>query len=206
MINKRVMSGRLNSGSDYFGLIVCGALFICGGIVGSAAAGFAGGTGVSDFMAEYLARTNGNAPRMGEFFSALFTACLYPFAAVFLGFSLLGVFCLPALAAVRGFFLCFSISAVVRSFGADGTLLALSIFGVNALLTIPCFFILSVQSFSASLKVLKGVTARGAGVMRPYDGGFFKRIGICTAVLACSALIDTLLVPRLIGLAAGRVL
>ena len=206
MINKRVLSGRLNSGSDYFGLIACGALFICGGIVGSAAAGFAGGAEVSIFMAEYLTRANGSALRTGEFFLAFLNACMYPFAAVFLGFSVLGVFCLPALAAVRGFFLCFSISAVVRSFGADGTLLALSIFGVSAVLTIPCFFVLSVQSFSSSLKVLKSVSARGSGVTRPYDGGFFKRIGICFVVLACSALIDTLLVPRLIGLAAGRIL
>ena len=196
----------MNSGSDYFGLIVCGALFICGGIVGSAAAGFAGGAEVSNFMAEYLARANGNALRTGEFFSALFTACMYPFAAVFLGFSVLGVFCLPALAAVRGFFLCFSISAVVRSFGGDGALLALSIFGLSALLTVPCFFVLSVQSFSSSLKVLKSVTARGAGVMRPYDGEFFKRIGACAVVLACSAFVEILLVPRLIGLAAGRIL
>ncbi|MCL2409799.1 MAG: hypothetical protein FWC96_09385 [Oscillospiraceae bacterium] len=201
-MNKRVMIAEPEAGSDYLGLIVCGALFICGAIVGTAAAGVAGDAGLSDYMAGYL--TLGGDVRIGGFFSALLGAWTYPLAAILLGFSVFGVFFVPALAAVRGFFLCFSISAIVRYFGGDGVLLALAIFGVSAAITVPCFFILAVQSFSSSLYVFKSVTMR-VGVTAPYRGGFFRRILVCAAVLMGSALIDTLFVPRLIGFAAGRI-
>jgi len=198
------MITRPESGTEYFGLIVCGALFICGSIVGTAAAGFAGGTGVSDSLTEFLAQS-GQAPvRMSGFFSTLFNDSVYHLVAIFLGFSALGVFCVPLLAAVRGFFLCFSISAIVHHFGGDGILLSLAISGVTALLTIPCLFILSVQSFTSSLNLLRSVTTRG-GSSKPYGGRFFVRTIVCIAVLMCSAMIDTLFVPRLIGLVAERI-
>jgi stage II sporulation protein M len=126
-----------------------------------------------------------------------------------LGFSIFGVFCVPVLSAVRGFFLCFSISAIVRHFGGDGVFLALAIFGVSAAVTVPCFFILSVQSFSSSLYVLRGMSAKGRiGLISQPPGGrrFFRRVCVCAAVLTCSALLDTLLVPRLITLAARQIL
>jgi uncharacterized membrane protein SpoIIM required for sporulation len=192
-----------DAGPDYLGLIICGALFICGGIVGAAAAGFAGSAGISDYMAGYLARAGDSS--IGGFFTALFNAWTYPLIAILLGFSVFGVFCVPLLAGVRGFFLCFSVSAVVRHFGGDGVILALTIFGVSAVMNVPCFFILAVQSFSSSLHVFKSVTARGGGSSRPYRGGFFKRVLVCAAVLMGSALIDTLIVPRLITHIAGRI-
>ena len=198
---------RPADGAEYFGLIICAALFICGSIVGTAAAGFVfdGNSGIPDYMARYLALA-GEQSAPG-FFLALFNACKYHLIVVFLGFSVFGVFCIPALSAVRGFFLCFSISAIVRYFGGDGVFLALAIFGVGAILTIPCLFVLSVQSFSSSLYVLRGMTAKGrAGALPPSGGGFFRRLCICAAVLAISALLDTLLIPRLISLAAVRII
>jgi len=201
IVNKRITIAGSETGADYLGLIVCGALFICGSIVGTAASGIAGDAGISNYMAGYLALA-GQA-RISGFFSALFNVWTYPLVAILLGFSVFGVFGVPALAAVRGFFLCFSISAIVRYFGGDGVLLALAIFGASAMITVPCFFILAVQSFSSSLYVFKSVTLKGGGTA-PYKGGFFRRVLVCAAVLTGSALIDTLLVPRLIGLVAGR--
>lgn len=199
------MIGRLSSGSDYFGLIVCGALFLCGGIVGITAAGFVNGSAALDFLAGYLSRAGESPAHIGSFVSAFLSAGLYPFAAVFFGFSVLGVFCIPALSAVRGFFLCFSISVVVRHFGGSGISLSLALFGINALFTVPCFFILSVQSFTSSFQLFKSVTATSS-VTRPYGGGFFRRIAVCSAILAVSALIDTLVIPRLIIHAVARIL
>jgi len=203
-VYKRGPAARPDAGTEYFGLIVCGALFICGGIIGITAAGFTGGAGISDYLTEFLVLTGGTPVRLSGFFSTLFNDSIYHLAVIFLGFSAFGVFLVPALAAVRGFFLCFSISAIVRHFGGDGVLLALAIFGAGALMSVPCLFVLSVQSFSSSLYVLKSVTAKG-GTTQPYRGGYFRRVAICAAVLMISALIDTLFIPRLIGIVAGRI-
>jgi len=207
-VYKRVAVGRGDAGAEYLGLIICGALFICGGIVGVTAAGLASsGAGVSDYLTEFLVLASGAPVRLGGFLRALFNDSAYHLAVIFLGFSAFGVFLVPALSAVRGFFLCFSVSAVVRHFGGDGVLLTIAIFGVGALMTVPCLFILSVQSFSSSLYVLKSVAAK-SGVAQTYRGrgGYFRRVAICAAVLMTSALIDTLLIPRLIDYAAGRIM
>ena len=197
------------AGTDYLGLIICGALFICGGIAGTVSAGFAsvGDPGISGYLSAYL-EFSGQDARPG-FLPALFDACKYHLAVILFGFSIFGVFCVPALSAMRGFFLCFSISVIVRHFGGDGVLLALALSGVGAMLTVPCFFVLSASAFSSSLHVFKSVAAKGRGgtVSKPSGGGsFFRRACACAAVLACSALLDTLLMPELISIAARRIL
>ena len=197
------------AGMDYLGLIICGALFICGGVVGTVSAGFAsaGDPGISDYLSGYL-EFSGQDVRPG-FLSALFNACKYHLAVILLGFSIFGVFCVPVLSAMRGFFLCFSISVIVRRFGGDGVLLALALSGVGAALTVPCFFVLSASAFSSSLHVFKSVAAKGRGgiVTKPSSSGsFFRRVCACSAVLACSALLDTLFIPKLISIAVSRII
>ena len=81
-----------------------------------------------------------------DFASALLDVFKYNILSIALGFSILGVFCIPALMALRGFFLSFSVSTVVRVIGGKGVTLALAIFGANTLITVPCFFILSVYA------------------------------------------------------------
>jgi stage II sporulation protein M len=130
----------------------------------------------------------------------------YHLAALFLGFSVLGVFCIPALSAVRGFFLSFSVSAIIRLMGSKGILLTLSIFGINTLITIPCFFVLSVSGFSASLYLLRLVFSKNTkNTASPFNSRFFMNCGICLIVLMVSTLIDTYLTPYLISYAASHI-
>lgn len=206
-MNRRFLMFSLqDSGTNYFGLIICGAMFLCGCIIGTVSAGFVSdGESLRQYISSYVAQVSGETLGKPEFLSALFGACKYHLIAIFLGFSILGVICIPLLSAIRGFFLCFSISAFVRLFGSSGILLALSVFGTGTLITVPCYFILAVSSFSASLYLFRMILANGGrGALSPFGSKFFVRCGICFIILVLSALIETTLTSQLISYTASH--
>ncbi len=196
-----------NSKKNYLGLFTCGALFLCGCIIGTLSAGFVSdGTALNEYISGYLSFFLSDASTEISLFSAVANNFKYHLLALFLGFSILGVVSIPVLSAVRGFFLSFSVSAIIRLLGSRGILLALSIFGINTLITIPCFFVLSVSAFSASLYVLRLVFSKNLkNAPSPFNKRFFTNCGICLIVQMMSALIDTYLSPRLISYAAAHI-
>ncbi|NLA86338.1 MAG: hypothetical protein GX847_03455, partial [Clostridiales bacterium] len=148
------------------------------------------GTALNEYISGYLSFFLTDASAEVSLFSAVASNFKYHLLALFLGFSILGVVSIPFLSAVRGFFLSFSVSAVIKLFGSRGILLALSIFGINTLITIPCFFVLSVSAFSASLYILRLVFAKNLkNTVSPFNRRFFVNCGICLIVLMISALI-----------------
>lgn len=190
------------------GLLLCAALFVCGCIIGTVSAGFiTDTTQLGSTVSDYLAFLSDKAAVQPAFFSSVVDAYKYHLAAVFLGFSILGVFCIPVLSAVRGFFLSFSVSVIIRLLGGKGILLALSMFGISTLVTIPCFFIISVTSFTASQYLLRLSMAKGGKSpgMLP-TGSALASCAICLALLFVSALIETYLTPQLIHYAAAHIL
>lgn len=195
-----------DSKTNYLGLLACGALFLCGCIIGTFSAGFLqDGTNLNSFITEYMAIfLNGTKAQPG-FFGALFDNVKYHLMAVFLGFSILGVICIPLLSAMRGFFLSFSIAAIVRLLGGKGILLTLAIFGINTLLTVPCFFVLSVSAFSASLYFIRSIFSKNTkSTISPFNKRYFLNCGICVLILIVTALIDAYLTPHLISFAASH--
>jgi uncharacterized membrane protein SpoIIM required for sporulation len=201
-MNRRIPSVRDAVGGDAVGLILVGALFVCGCIAGATAAGLIpSADGLRAYLADTLPINGGGA---GSFFGALFTAGKYHLAALFFAFSLLGVVCVPIVSAVRGFFLCFSVSCVVRLFGADGVLLALTMLAPGALVAVPCFFIVASQSFSSSLRLLSCTRAPGAALRAVYGGAFFRRVAVCAAMLCLSAALDVFVVSPIVGRLASE--
>ena len=200
------MSPEAN-GSQLFGLILSAALFLCGCIVGIISAGFvSNASGLSGYISGLVPLKVGQAISQPNFLSIFFNSTKYHIFSLFFAFSVLGVICVPLMMAVRGFFLCFSISVIVRLLGGQGILLALSIFGIGALITVPCLFILSAQTFSASADLLKVVFSRAgrfaAGI---YNRKFFTTAAFCFAIPALSALIDLLLTPKLVLLVVSHI-
>ncbi len=187
--------------------MVCAALFLCGCIIGTVTARFiSDGTNLNTYVSNYISFFLSGSSSKPGLITAITDNLKYHLFAIFLGFSVLGVFCIPILSAVRGFFLSFSISAIIRLLGSKGIILALSIFGVNTLLTIPCFFVLSVSAFSASLYILRLVFSKNVkSSVSPFNSRFFINCGICLIVLMMSALIDTYLTPYLISYAASHI-
>ncbi|MDR2358022.1 MAG: hypothetical protein LBD92_08090 [Oscillospiraceae bacterium] len=182
----------------YLGVALCASLFVCGCFVGAAAAGALTRDSLREYLSGLSLTSEGGAVSAAAYFSRLLSACKYHIAAVFFGFSVVGVACVPGLAAVRGFFLCFTVSALTRMYGAGGVPATLAMFATCVLVTVPCFFVLSAQSFSSSLALLTTVARRGAARgTSPYGGRFFARCALCVPALAASALIDTLLLTRI---------
>jgi stage II sporulation protein M len=189
------------------GLLICGILFLSGCIAGTVTAGFVkDGTRLNDYFSSFLSLfLTGNSPGR-DLFAALVDVFKYNLAAIALGFSFAGIFLVPVLSALRGFFLSFSVSMVIRVLGGKGVALALAIFGVNTLLTVPCFFVLSVDAFYASLSIFRlTVNKKQKLPLTPWGSRFFIRCGICLLVLVLTALLDMYVTPHLISLAAARI-
>lgn len=180
---------------------------MCGCIAGTLAAGtITDNSSLKEFISGYIRLVEDGTSAQSSFLTSLINAFKYHLTAVFLGFSVLGIFFIPALSAVRGFFLSFSIAAVIRLFGSGGIVLALSIFGFGTLLTIPCYFILAVQAFSMSFILLRMTLGSGGRVGLFQDKRrFLFNLIICVALLILSAIIETYLTSHLIRFAAANI-
>ena len=182
---------------DYFSLhsltalLICGAFFLCGSVAGAYASGhITDGSALSGYLAEYLLRLcegRGNASLL----AVLLGSVKYHVLAVLFGFSALGVVTVPCLAGLRGFFLSFSVAAVTRVYGASGIPVALALFGFSALFSLPCFFLLAVQSFRAAARlgefVLHEHPRPGAQI---YGKRFFGTCVVCFVIVLISALVN----------------
>ncbi|UOO36858.1 stage II sporulation protein M [Oscillospiraceae bacterium CM] len=207
-MNKRffVLSLRADR-TQSTGLVFCAVLFICGAIAGTVSAGLIhDGTTLRHYLESYLSSFSGASASKPALFSAVVTNFKYQLLTVFFGLSVFGVVLIPLLSAARGFFLCFSVSAIVRLFGGRGVLLSLSIFGMNTLLTLPCFFIIALTAYSASLSLLKRALP---GSLKPaaelVDRRMLLSCGLCFIVLFFTAVVDTYLTAHLIALTASHI-
>lgn len=189
------------------GLILCGALFLCGTVAGTFSSAFVkDGAELTDYFSEYLTLTKDGAFIDPSFFTVLADMFRYPLLVFMLGFSVPGVLGVPILSVVRGYTLAFSVSVMVRLYGGDGVLLSLSVFAVSTLITVPCFLILAALSFRSScLLTLTVIRPDLRSGISPYNAGYFLRCLICFGLLAVAALLDTYLTVHMVRFAASYI-
>ncbi len=193
--------------THFFGLLICGAMFLCGCVIGTFSAGLVGdGTKLNAILSDYIASyINGSVPSP-DFITSVFDAFKYHLAAIFLGLSVLGVIFVPLLSAVRGFMLSYAVSAIVRLLGGKGVWLALSVFGIHTLLTIPCFFILCIYAYSSASYIFRQSFSRNMKLTAsPFNSRMITVCGLCLLILLVTAVIDTYLTPQLISFAASHI-
>lgn len=127
----------------------------------------------------------------------------YPLLAVLLAFTVAGVVLLPCAAAVLGALLSFSVCCFTLCFGSGGVLLALAVLGLRCLVTLPCFFLLAADGWSASAAL--GGLSFGRG--RPAAVGIsWPRICGAAAVLTAGICVEWSLLPGLVRFVLARVL
>ena len=209
IVLRTVSNSPALSGYDFLGLVLCGAFFLCGCIAGTFSSAYPVDAGIqlSGYIKDFSALAQDSGQGGPDFFYCLFNAWKYPLLSFFFAFSMLGVFFLPALAAVRGFFLCFSISAIVRVFQGNGALLCLAVFLFVILINIPCFLAMSVSSFSTSLTFFRSVFSRGAKWQSsPFADGFFKKSLISFFILTISAVLEMLFTSGIVSVIAPRII
>jgi len=151
-------------------------------------------------MLGHIAQIRAGTVESPGFLSVFWIAGRDHLLVLFLGFSLLGVFCLPILSAVRGFYLSFSIAVFVRAFGTGGLPVALSLFGVSAVITVPCFFILVSQAFTATSELGRGVLGMGKPhIGTLYGRGYVLRTALCFLGILAAVLLELYVTPALVA-------
>ena len=178
-------------------------LFLCGGIAGSVFVGFlaeSDSAAVSDYLADYLSviRSGVSGP---VFCSLLLLRMGDLLAAVALGLNVFGVVGLPLLMGVQGFFLAFSVGMFCLVFGLLGLSPGIVVFGLPALLWCPALMSVCVQGLDSAGSLLRRREWGVAGTAL-----YWLRILLCFAVLLVAVLLESAVVPQLLGKAADIVL
>lgn len=173
--------------------------FVCGTILGTFIAGSIDNSGNSAMYGDinnYIKLIESGSFERADFLSAAFSAYKYHVLVIFLGLSIPGFVVIPVVSGVRGFYLSFSIAAFIRVFGSGGALAAIGLFGLTAIITVPCLFILSAQSFNASYGLCQTIRGKTKILLaQNYSGAYFLRCIICLAVLFLSVIVEIYLTP-----------
>ena len=202
-MNRRPVHRGKSESDGFFGLMVCTIFFACGIIMGTFSARALDEKEtwtLYQTLSGYIFQIADGTYVSPGFLSVLWSLGQYHLLALFLGFSLLGVLCLPILSGIRGFYLSFSIAAFIRAFGPEGWPVAFSLFGVGALITVPCFFLLVSQAFTASAQLGRG-TLGGSGVFLGtlFHRGYILRAAICFLGILAAVLIEIYVTPILVS-------
>jgi len=154
-------------------------------------------TELRQYLMDYCLLDDGEE-RIGHFFlSALMVYFRYPLMAFFLGCLLPGTLVLPLIAAAFGFFLSYAACCFARAFGEIGVLLAAAVFGLRCLISIPCFFVLSVSALQRGICSIYDLLRGGGKRVQVQRLGLDWWLIACitAAVLLVGALSEVLLVP-----------
>lgn len=189
-------------------LLLLALFFLAGVILGQVAAGHAPGkTGgeLQRYLDSYVqleqlgGQDNGTAA-----ISTIFLYLRYPVLAFLLGFSSIGILLLPCLTVAYGFFLSFSVSCFTATFGGQGVLLALAIFGLRCVITLPCYFLLAIPALNISGEL--AAFALGRRKRLSLEGGQWRRFWIVFGILLAGICADLILSPALLRMMLDRVL
>ena len=131
----------------------------------------------------------------------------YPLAAFLLGFASIGVLALPLVTGAFGGFLSFSVCCFAASFGPDGVLLALAVFGLRCAVTLPCYFLLAVPALERSA-ALACLSLGGGRRSAPVDYGrkWWSRLAVISGALAAGMCADLTLAPWVLRQLLERIL
>lgn len=188
-------------------LLFLAAFFFGGVCLGQVLAGRvpdATGQELRRYLESYLALEGGGLTP-GDLWAELVLYMRYPLLAFLLGFASIGVVLLPLSSAAFGFFLSFSVSCFTAAFGADGVLLALGVFGLRCVVTLPCYFLLAVPALgtSGALASLSFGRGRRAAAVT-YGRQHWHRLAVCAGVLAVGICLDLLWGRQLLRLLLVR--
>ena len=206
VIGTRVAAG--DQDSSFRGCLILLAVFFSLGIfLGQVLSGRVPASAaeeLSQYLSSYL-RLNGTQDL--PILSAMLLYFRYPLLAFLLGFASLGIVLLPLCAVAYGFSLSFSVCCFTAAFGKNGILLALCVFGLRCLISIPCFFLLAVPSFSGAAALAALSLSRGKR-QQPFrrGGRWWLRLGIVSIVLLSGVFTEVFLTPRLLDAALRRIL
>ena len=164
------------------------------------------GAELEQYLLDYVQLGAAGRRPMGALLSTAVLYLRYPLIAFLLGFASAGVVLLPCAALAFGFFLSFSVCCFTAAFGMGGVTLALAVFGLRCLLTLPCFFLLAAASLETSAALAGASFGRGRRLRAVvYGRDWWLRFGLMMVVLALGVCLDLLLSSRFLKLALEQI-
>ena len=139
-----------------------------------------------------------DADQIGAF-PLLLTWFPFPALSFLWGFAAPGVALISLTAALFGFLLSFSAGCFAASFGWEGVLLSAAAIGVRALISLPCFFLISLSSMDRAAKLFRlssGRVARPDAL--PALPTRLPSLILCVVILLAGAALDYSVTPRLL--------
>lgn len=200
---------RQEAGGTLPCLLFLGLFFLGGVLMGQVLAGRvpdAAGDELGRYLSDYL-RLDGQGERAaGTALSAAVLYFRYPVLAFLLGFTALGIALVPCLTAAYGFFLSFSVCCFTASFGADGVLLALAVFGLRCVVTLPCYLLVAAPAWISSA-TLTSLSLGGGRRALPvvYGRSYWIRLGGVAAALLAGMCVDLFLSPWFLQMTLERI-
>lgn len=190
---------NITDSASHIGTMLSVIFFICGILIGTFSAGLIDDSGSSALygnISDYISLIESGSYVRADFISALFSAYKYHILVMLLGLSIPGFIIIPFVSGVKGFYLSFSFAAFIKVFNSGGAIVAFGLFGLTALISIPCLFFISTHAFSSSFGLCSCVFGKSrVGAPYCYSNGYFLSCGVCLAVLFISVLIELYVTP-----------
>lgn len=160
---------------------------------------------LADYLMEYLSLSRQQEVTLLLVCTSVWAYFRGPLLALVCVFTPAGTVLLPLAAAAFGFFPAYAVSCLAASFGGTGVWLALGLFGLRTMTTLPCFFLLSAHAWRTSAALLRVSFGKGHPFSPVYDRRWWVRFaGVCL-ILACSVCAELRLTPLLIQTALERI-
>ena len=207
-MGKRTQRTRWTGRGNGFFFLCLGVLavfFLAGVFGGQVSAGKTPdgvNTELSQYLADYCSLDMDEAASGRVFLSALLIYFRYPILAFLLGFAAPAAVFLPLVSAVFGFFLSFSACCFFQAFGNLGLPVALAVFGLRTLVTLPCFLVLAAPALQKAAAGLWGrLTGQGKRLLKQRQNPEWW-LGVCiiAAILLAGALAEVFVSPVLLKL------
>lgn len=142
-----------------------------------------------------------------SFAKTFFNSVKFPALIFFFGFTAPGVVLTPLAVFLKGWLLSASISAVVSSFGVNGAVVAMSMFGIQTLIQIPCLVIIASFSTDMSLFFLSTMKQTKIPSVRKHlrPGTYLLVFSITLVLLVVISFLDVFFTPKLVSLSLKRI-
>lgn len=198
---RRYLTG--GNGSFFLCLGLLAVFFLAGTVLGQVSAKSDPDTiamELHQYLMDYFSLDSREEGIGWVFLSALVIYFRYPLMAFFLSFLLPGALVLPFVSAAFGFFLSYAACCFARAFGENGVLLAVAVFGLRCLISIPCFFALAVPAVQRAMNLLFEKFFGSGKRMQAQRLGLEWWLVACiiAAALLAGALSEVLLAPVLL--------
>lgn len=129
----------------------------------------------------------------------VFSSFVFLVVAIFLATTFLGYILLPILSFFRGYLLSFTAATIIAGYQNSGVVMALTVIGIPALLTVPCYFVLASECFLYSRSQLMMVRNTPCA----YKSRLCLYSALCLVLTAAAALLEVYLLPYLLSLMKG---